>query len=70
MRRTNVEVDEGLVEQLKKATGLRTTKEVVNYSLEKTCRLTKQKGFLKLFGVTSGGGWEGDINESRKSRVF
>ena len=68
MRRTNIEVDESLVEQLKKATGLKTTKEVVNYSLENACRLTKQRNFLKLFGSASAGGWEGNLPEMRKNR--
>lgn len=68
MKRTNIEVNETLVNQLKKATGLKTTKEVVNYSLEKTCLLAKQRGFLKLFGSASYGGWEGNLNTMRQNR--
>ena len=69
MKRTNIEVDESLVAQLKKVTGLKTTKEVVNYSLEKTCQLTTQRSFLKLFGTASFGDWEGDLSAMRKNRV-
>ncbi len=66
MHRTNVELDENLVSQAIKLTGMTTKKEVVNFALSELVRKKKRKGILKLKGKVK---WTGNLDEMRKSRV-
>jgi Arc/MetJ family transcription regulator len=63
--RTNVVIDEKIIEKAKKYTGLRTKKEVINYALEELIKRKERKEILKLAGKLH---WEGDLNEMREGR--
>ncbi len=61
--RTNIEIDDKLMEQAMKATKLKSKKELVNYALEELIRLNRRKKMLSLFGKVK---WEGNLEEMRK----
>ncbi|OGC94746.1 MAG: transcriptional regulator of the Arc/MetJ class [candidate division Zixibacteria bacterium RBG_16_53_22] len=65
MHRTNVELDEKLMSEAIRLTGMTTKKEVVNYALSELVRKKKRKGILKLEGKVL---WTGNLNEMRKMR--
>jgi len=69
MKRTNIEINDRIVDALKKETGLKTSKDVVNYSLETTLRLSKQKRIFKLFGAARKGRNYWNLSEWRKGRL-
>jgi|TARA_B100000315_G_C14418135_1_gene514231 Arc/MetJ family transcription regulator len=60
--RTNVVLDEELVNSCKKATGIKTKKELINHALQELLRHKSQKRILELKGKIN---WEGDLNEWR-----
>ena len=65
MLRTNIELDEKLVEEAMKLTHKKTKKELVNYALEElVCRM-KRKKLLEHEGKVK---WTGNLDEMRKSR--
>jgi len=66
MRRTNIELDEKLVNEAMKLTNKKTKKEVVNYAVEELVRKLMQKKILELEGKVE---WIGNLDETRKSRV-
>ena len=66
MHRTNIELDENLVNEAMKLTRKRTKKEVVNYALEELVRKIKRKKIIELEGKVK---WAGDLAEMRKSRT-
>jgi Arc/MetJ family transcription regulator len=66
MKRTNIELDEKLVEEGLKLTSLKTKKELVHYALEELVRRTKRKKLLELEGKVD---WDGRLGEMRKGRV-
>jgi Arc/MetJ family transcription regulator len=63
--RTNIEIDDKLMAQALKLTGLPTKRAVVEEGLKLTVRLRKQAQGLKAL---RGLGWEGDIGEMRRAR--
>jgi len=65
MKRTNVVIDEKLVSKCLNITGIKTFKELVNYSLNEILRHEKQKGLLGLKGKIT---WEGDLDKLRAYR--
>ena len=65
MKRTNIVLDEKLVQQGKKLTGLRTSRELVNFALSQLVRREKQKRILALEGKI---GWTGDLERLRTLR--
>ncbi len=65
MSRTNIVLDDRLVDEAFRLTRLKTKKELVNYALEELVRKRKRKGLLKLEGRVA---WTGDLAEMRKSR--
>jgi len=67
MKRTNVVIDEKLVNRAKKLSGIRTTREVVDSALREFVRRKAQRGILELAGKIH---WEGDLEEMRKAREF
>lgn len=69
MKRTNIEINEKIVDALKKKTGLKTSKDVVNFSLETALRLSKQKKILTLFGAAKGRKNYWNLGEWRKGRL-
>ncbi|MBI4972678.1 MAG: type II toxin-antitoxin system VapB family antitoxin [Candidatus Omnitrophica bacterium] len=66
MSRTNIVLDEGLVDEALRLTHLKTKKDVVNYALRDLVKKMKRKGILKLEGKVE---WIGSLDEMRKSRV-
>ena len=66
MHRTNIELDEKLVEEAKRLTRKRRKKEVVHYALEELVRKLKRKKLLDLEGRVK---WAGDLGKMRKSRT-
>jgi Arc/MetJ family transcription regulator len=67
MKRTNVVLDEKLLSQAKKITGIGTTRMVLDCALRELVRMGGQADLLKLKGKIH---WEGDLDELRKSRSF
>lgn len=60
--RTNIEIDDGLMAEALKATGLRTKKEAVELGLKALIKLNKQASIRALRGKLK---WEGDLEEMR-----
>ena len=63
--RTNIVIDDKLMDDALKATGLSTKKEAVEMGLKALIRLKKQEKIRKFKGKLS---WEGDLSEMRKTR--
>jgi Arc/MetJ family transcription regulator len=63
--RTNIEIDDELMAQALKLTGLPTKRAVVEEGLRLMVRLRKQARALKSL---KGLGWEGDLDELRQDR--
>ena len=66
MMRTNIELDEKLVEEAMKLTDSKTKKELVNYALKELVRKKKRKKLLEKEGNVE---WDGSLEKMRKSRV-
>ena len=67
MGRTNVVVDDKLIERVMKLYGLKTKREAIHFALEAAAnKETRHRDVLKLRGI----GWEGDLEEMRRSRTF
>jgi Arc/MetJ family transcription regulator len=64
--RTNIEIDDGLMKQVLRLTGLRTKREAVDFALREVVARHQQLGVLKLRGRLQ---WEGDLEASRQGRV-
>jgi Arc/MetJ family transcription regulator len=65
--RTNIEIDDQLLEQALRATGLKTKRAVVEAGLRMLLHLTRQEEILRLVGKVR---WEGNLEESRQGRDF
>lgn len=66
MKRTNIEIDETLVDQGLKATGLGSMKALVDHALRELVRRERQKRLLELKGKVT---WEGDLSAMRRGRM-
>jgi len=60
--RTNIVIDDKLMNDALKATGCKTKKEAVEEGLKLLIQTNKQKSIRKLRGKLK---WEGDLNEMR-----
>jgi len=60
--RTNIVIDDKLMDDALKATGLETKKEAVELGLKLLIKLKKQEGIKKFKGRLQ---WDGDLNEMR-----
>jgi len=60
--RTNIEIDDRLMRDTLKVTGLRTKREVVELALRELLRLRRQTDLKKLRGKFH---WEGDLEKMR-----
>jgi Arc/MetJ family transcription regulator len=68
MSRTNIDLDDELVARAMKLYGLRTKREAVDLALRRLVGgISKDphKGMLELQGI----GWEGDLDEMRRSKI-
>lgn len=63
--RTNVVIDDNLIEEGLTYTGLKTKRELVNYALKELVNRKKRKAILALEGKLH---WEGDLIEMRENR--
>lgn len=63
--RTNIVIDDKLMADALKVTGLETKKEAVEEGLKALIKLNKQADIRSLRGKVK---WEGDLNEMRKAR--
>lgn len=63
--RTNIVINDKLMNKAMKLTGLATKKAVVEEALQVLIRLNQQKELQKLRGIAT---WEGDLDEMRKDR--
>jgi Arc/MetJ family transcription regulator len=63
--RTNIEIDDKLMKEALKASGLRTKREVVEAALRQFVRIKNQSKILKLFGKVD---WEGDLDAWRRDK--
>lgn len=66
MKRTNIVLDDKLVSQGLKLTGLKTQKDLVHHALLQLVRRESQQGLLKLRGNVA---WDGDLDGMRKKRI-
>lgn len=64
--RTNIVIDDGLIQKAMKATGLHTKKAVVEAGLRLLIDVKAQVGIRRLRGKVK---WEGDLDEMRASRT-
>ncbi len=62
--RTNIVIDDELIDEAFKATGLKTKKELVELGLKTLIRLKQQEGIKALKGKLK---WDGDLEEMRLS---
>ena len=65
MRRTNLVLDEHLLDQATRILGAKTYSAAVNTALEEVIRLKKTQQLPGFFGT---GIWEGDLAEMREDR--
>ena len=63
--RTNIVIDDKLMQDTLKATGLRTKKEAVELALRTLLRLQQQSEARSLRGALT---WEGDLQEMRTDK--
>jgi Arc/MetJ family transcription regulator len=65
MKRTNVVLDDRLVEDCLQATGIKTRRALIDHALRELLRHESQTKILELKGRIH---WEGDLDEWRQGR--
>jgi Arc/MetJ family transcription regulator len=63
--RTNIVIDDKLMRDTLRATGLKTKREAVEEGLRSLLRLKRQAEIRRLRGKLN---WQGDLNEMRSDR--
>ena len=66
MSRTNINLDEKLVNEAMQLTHKKTKKDVVNYAVEELVRKLKRKNILELEGKVD---WTANLDQTRQSRL-
>ncbi len=66
-RRTNIVLDEDLVEAGMEITGLKSRRALIDYALRELLRRDSQRKILELKGKVR---WEGDLSTMRQERKF
>lgn len=64
--RTNIDLDDDLLEEARRLSGLRTKKAVVDKALETFIRCAREREALAMFGKLD---WVGDLAASREGRA-
>jgi Arc/MetJ family transcription regulator len=64
--RTNIVIDEKLIREAMKATGLRTKRAVVEAGLQALIQIKRQTDIRRWRGQVQ---WDGDLDEMRRSRM-
>ena len=65
MTRTNVVLDDTLVEKCQRVTGIKTRRSVIDHALRELLRHGNQKKILELKGKVE---WHGDLQSMRAGR--
>ncbi|MCX6068258.1 MAG: type II toxin-antitoxin system VapB family antitoxin [Chloroflexi bacterium] len=65
--RTNIVLDDNLIERAQKLTGIKTKREVVQEALRMLILLREQAEIRQLRGKLA---WEGNLDEMRQSRTL
>ena len=65
MKRTNLVLDEEVLEKAVRVLGAKTYSEAVNRALEEAIRLYQVRGLTSLAGTDL---WQGDLGEMREDR--
>ena len=65
MKRTNIVLDDELVERCMKTTGIKTRRALIDHALRELLRHESQTKILELKGKIN---WEGDLGEWRRGR--
>ncbi|MBK9334963.1 MAG: type II toxin-antitoxin system VapB family antitoxin [Ignavibacteria bacterium] len=63
--RTNIEIDNSLMEKARRLDKSKTKKEIVDLALRTYIKVNERKKLLNLFGKIE---WEGDLNQMRKAK--
>jgi Arc/MetJ family transcription regulator len=63
--RTNVEIDDEVMREVQRLTGVRTKREAVDLALRELVARHRRLGILELRGRVH---WEGDLKASRRGR--
>ena len=66
--RTNIDIDEKLIEEARRITGLSSKKAVVEAALEDMIRRARRREVAEYFGKLPS--WEGSLDASRQARRF
>ncbi|TYR31998.1 type II toxin-antitoxin system VapB family antitoxin [Mesorhizobium microcysteis] len=65
--RTNIDIDDDLMAEAMKATGLSSKKATVEEALKRLVRQNEQRKAIRdMIGM----GWEGDLDQMRQGRDF
>jgi len=64
--RTNIDIDDDLMDQAMRSSGASTKRAVVEEGLRLLIQTRGQRGMRKLRGKV---GWEGDLERSRQGRI-
>lgn len=67
MGRTNIYLDDKLVNEGVKLTGAKSKRELVDMALRDLVRRKRQKDIQKYFGKIN---WQGNLSQMRAGRVF
>lgn len=65
--RTNIDLDDTLLKQAMRVTGLKSKKATVEEALRQVVRRARQ---IQALEEMRGMGWEGDLDEMRRDRTF
>jgi Arc/MetJ family transcription regulator len=65
--RTNIEIDDELIREALRVSGLKTKRAAVEAGLRALISLNRQRKILDLAGKVH---WEGNLDESREGRFF
>ena len=65
--RTNIVINDTLIEEAMLLTGIKTKREVVEEALRLLVRINKQKSVLGLRGQIQ---WDGDLDQMRQGRFL
>ncbi len=62
--RTNIIIDDVLMDDVMRAFGAKTKREAVDLALREALQLRQQEALMALWGL----GWEGDLEEMRTDK--
>jgi Arc/MetJ family transcription regulator len=65
--RTNIDIDDNLMEEAQRLSGLKTKRAVIDAALRMFVRVKRQSDILNLAGKVR---WEGNLDEMREGRFF